>query len=227
MTLAAENERKNLFADLERGRRTLLPEVVMGLGKDDETLLKAVENLLEKHPVLVTKMSPHQVDLLRDSFSEVVFDRKAGIGRVGGRWDVDVGRAMVISAGSSDYPVAEEASFSLEYLGLGVERAYDRGVAGVHRVFEPVETLRENPDMGVVVVAGMEGALPSFVAAEIPQPVVAVPTSVGYGSSFRGVAALLSMLNSCAPGVLVVNIDNGFGAAAALYKIMKMRLSRR
>jgi hypothetical protein len=125
----------------------------------------------------------------------------------------------VVSAGTADLPVAEEASVTAEAFGHRVERVYDVGVAGLHRVLEHTETLRAAG--AVIVVAGMEGALPSVVGGMIGTPVIAVPTSIGYGASFGGIAALLSMLNSCAAGVTVVNIDNGFGAACAASRILR------
>ena len=130
---------------------------------------------------------------------------------------------LIISAGTADLPVAEEAAISAEALGLEAERLYDVGVAGVHRVLGETERIRAA--RVVVVVAGMEGALPSVVAGIVEAPVIGVPTSVGYGANLGGIAALLSMLNSCAANVTVVNIDNGYGAAAAAHAILKARRS--
>src|SRR5262249_38895333 len=131
---------------------------------------------------------------------------------------IGVGPALVVSAGTADLPVAEEAAYAAEFLGARVERVYDVGVAGVPRVLAERERLW--PAAVVIVVAGMEGALPSVVGGLVDGPVIAVPTSVGYGASFGGLAALLAMLNSCAAGVVVVNVDNGFGAAAAAARIL-------
>ena len=131
--------------------------------------------------------------------------------------DVGRGTIVVVAAGTADIPVAEEAALTAELIGHRVERVYDVGVAGIHRVLSQTERLREAT--AVIVVAGMEGALPSVVGGMVKCPVIAVPTSVGYGASFGGLAALLGMLNSCAAGVTVVNIDNGFGAAAAASRI--------
>jgi hypothetical protein len=128
---------------------------------------------------------------------------------------------MVVTAGTSDLPVAEEAVAVLEAMGASVERMYDVGVAGLHRVLAAGEKLGRAA--AVIVVAGMEGALPSVVGGMVAAPVIAVPTSVGYGASFGGLAALLGMLNSCAPGVTVVNIDNGFGAAMAAVRLLTAR----
>jgi NCAIR mutase (PurE)-related protein len=134
-------------------------------------------------------------------------------------------RVVVATAGTTDMPVAEEAAVTLEAAGLDVDRIYDAGVAGLHRIVRALPRLR-HPDVGAVLVcAGMDGALPSVVGGLVSVPVIAVPTSVGYGASFYGVAALLTMLNTCSPGVGVVNIDNGFGAAALVYKCLKPRNS--
>ncbi|MDG6219894.1 MAG: nickel pincer cofactor biosynthesis protein LarB [Candidatus Thermoplasmatota archaeon] len=213
---------QKVMVDGNRGKRSLVPEAVLALGKDDHSLVKAVESLLEKHAVLVTKADQQQLELLARSFGEKMeMSKTGGCARIGGRWDNDVGRCAVISAGASDQKVADESAFSLEYLGIEPVRAYDRGVAGMHRVAEILEMLRKEERTGVIVIAGMEGALPSVVASSLRQPVIAVPTSIGYGSAFEGLAALLGMLNSCVPGVAVVNIDNGFGAATAVYRAMK------
>jgi NCAIR mutase (PurE)-related protein len=132
----------------------------------------------------------------------------------------DIGLIAVVSAGTADIPVAEEAAVTAEVLGNRVERAYDCGVAGLHRLLDQQQLLTEAN--AIVVVAGMEGALPSVVAGLVDRPVIAVPTSVGYGTSFGGIAALLAMLNSCAPGVSVVNIDNGYGAAHQASQINRL-----
>ena len=214
---------EGVFVDPKRGERVGMPEVVLAAGKSDRELVSAVKGILEYHPVLVTKASLEQMDLLErelDGQREIA-DRNVGLMSFGGTWDTGVGRCAVISAGSADRSVAEEAALSLEYLGIEPVRAYDRGVAGIHRLDSILSTLRENEDMGVIVVAGMEAALPSVVAGSLKQPVFAVPTSVGYGTCFEGLSALLGMLNSCVPGIVVVNIDNGFGAAAAIYRSMK------
>src|SRR5205823_12133032 len=138
--------------------------------------------------------------------------------------EADAKTILVISAGTADIPAAEEAAVTAAALGSRVERLYDVGVAGLHRLLDQRETLhRANI---IIVVAGMEGALPSVVAGMLEQPVIAVPTSIGYGASFQGLAALLSMLNSCAAGTTVVNIDNGFGAAVAAVRILRGKTSK-
>ncbi len=129
------------------------------------------------------------------------------------------GSLSIITAGTSDTPVAEEAAVTAEFLGLGVNRIYDVGVAGIHRLIKNLDQIKKTKVL--IVVAGMEGALPSVIGGLVDKPIIAVPTSVGYGSSFKGLSALLTMMNSCAPGIAVVNIDNGFGAAVMAYYILK------
>lgn len=210
-----------VFADPERGARSGIPEAVLALTKSNEHLEKAVLRLLEHHPVIVTKVSEEQALFLQEKFSEISYNAQGRTITVGGNWDRDIGQCAIITAGTTDIPIAEEAASTLEYFGIEPIRAYDRGVAGMHRSVEIVAFLKKEPKTAVIVVAGMEGALPSVIASQVPQPVIAVPTSVGYGSNFEGLAALLGMLNSCVPGISAVNIDNGFGAACAVYRAMK------
>jgi hypothetical protein len=212
---------ESIQEDPQRGRRTLIPEAVLALGKSDADLRKAVSKLLEHHPVLVTKLSDGQAKLLQQHFPEMKFNNQGRTAIIGGHWDSNVGKCSVVTAGTSDIPVAEEAASTLEYLGIEPLRLFDRGVAGIHRSKAVIEALNKEPAMAVIVIAGMEGALPSVIASQVSQPVIAIPTSVGYGSNFEGMAALLGMLNSCVPGISVVNIDNGFGAACAVYRAMK------
>ena len=205
--------------DAHRALRKGFPEVVFGAGKTTEQVLKIAGNLLEREPhVLVTRITPQHARALRRKFKGAVhhalarcvtIDRKPLRKRPG--------TIAVVCAGTSDLPVAEEASVTAEVMGNRVERVNDVGVAGVHRLFSQLDRIqRANV---VIVVAGMEGALPSVVAGLVSKPVIAVPTSVGYGASFGGLAALLGMLNSCASGLTVVNIDNGFGAGFAASQI--------
>jgi hypothetical protein len=149
------------------------------------------------------------------------FYQTAKIISVSRKWKAESGKQMVgiITAGTADLPVAEEAAVTAEFLGLKVARLYDVGVAGIHRLLKNLSKV-ESAKV-IIVVAGMEGALPSVVGGLVDKPIIAVPTSIGYGSSFKGLAALLTMMNSCAPGVAVVNIDNGFGAAVMAYYITK------
>ena len=156
---------------------------------------------------------------MREEIPEAVHHEQAGLIVIRSSDQEPSGRIAVVSAGTSDLPVAEEAALVAEAFGLQVDRIVDVGVAGIHRVLAQVPTL-ERADC-VIVVAGMEGALPSVVAGLIPCPVVAVPTSVGYGASFGGLAALLGMLSSCVPGVVTVNVDNGLGAAMAAHRIVR------
>jgi len=212
---------EQVFVDPERGTRAGIPEAVLALGKSEANLEKAISRLLKHHPVIVTKVSDVQAGFLMNHFKEMNHNIQGRTVTIGGSWDHDVGKCALVTAGTSDISIAEEAASTLEYFGIEPIRAYDRGVAGLHRSAEVVEILKSEPKMGVIIIAGMEGALPSVIASQISQPVIAVPTSVGYGSNFEGLSALLGMLNSCVPGISVVNIDNGFGAACAVYRAMK------
>ena len=204
--------------DTDRERRTGLAEVIFSPGKTDSQLEGLVARCIELHgKVLVTRLESQRAAPLVEKVPELVYHEAARV--LEARSD-DGPRHLpvaVVSAGTSDLPVAEEAAVVLEHLGHPVDRVVDVGVAGIHRLFSQLERLRAA--RAVVVAAGMEGALPSVVAGLIDRPVVAVPTSVGYGASFGGVAALLGMLNSCAAGIGVVNIDNGFGAATLVHRI--------
>jgi NCAIR mutase (PurE)-related protein len=202
--------------DHHRSLRQGFPEVIMGEGKTAAEIAAIARALKRRHAnVLITRLSPEKMRSLKKQLRGFMYHagaraatflkkpiRKAGRGTV-----------LVISAGTSDIPVAEEAALTLEMTGNRVERLYDVGVAGLHRLLDYRAKLYSASVL--VVVAGMEGALPSVVGGLVDKPVVAVPTSVGYGASFNGLAALLGMLNSCAAGVTVVNIDNGFGAGFA------------
>ncbi len=219
------NNYKNHNVDIHRSERTNIPEVVLARFKDDMSLLNTINGLLPDRKVLVTKCTESQLAFLNDSFSGKVeiCDRVSGtmvISDSEKQPDI-MGSISVISAGSSDYFVAEEASISAEYLGLKVHRFYDCGVAGFHRVDEALKIINDNNVDTIIVVAGMEGALPAVIASRTKQPMIGVPTSVGYGASYEGIASLLSMLNSCAPGISVVNIDNGFGASVCAFKMIK------
>ncbi len=204
--------------DLDRHARTGFPEVVYGEGKSAEQVAAVLGVLRSKGQVgLATRMSPDKgLAVVSALGGGARYDDEARAVIVG-EPGPGVGRIGVVSAGTSDGAVAAEAALVARVLGNHVERFVDVGVAGVHRVLRRVDELRRCN--ALVVVAGMDGALPSVVGGLVRVPVIAVPTSVGYGASFGGVAALLSMLNSCAPGVVVVNIDNGFGAAFAASRI--------
>lgn len=158
----------------------------------------------------MTRIGPEAYQAVKERVPGAVYNASARAAYFEAESQPKLSGVVVCSAGTSDQPVAEEASVTAEVMGCAVERMYDVGVAGIHRLLDKMEALREAH--AIVVVAGMEGALPSVVAGLVSAPVIAVPTSVGYGASFQGLAPMLAMLNSCAPGVSVVNIDNGFGA---------------
>ena len=198
--------------DFLRSLRTHSPEVVFCEGKSLEQAEAVVRALLRRSGrVLATRATEALADRLRGAGVRVNFDRDSRV-LVAGKTSPARGRGLVgvLCAGTSDIPVAEEAARTAEFLGVRVQRHYDAGVAGLHRLLA-ARALLGKAD-ALVVAAGMEGALPSVVGGLTDRPIVAVPTSVGYGASYRGLAALLAMLNACAPGISVVNIDNGFGA---------------
>jgi NCAIR mutase (PurE)-related protein len=196
--------------DHERARRCGCPEVVYCAGKTPGHAAKiAAEILAHADRVLLTRAAPEHAEAVRTALPEAVWHERARCVTVDRTAQERQGRVALICAGTADLPVAEEAAVTLEFTGSRVERFYDIGVAGLHRLTAHIDHIREANV--AVVVAGMEGALPSVVAGLVDFPIVAVPTSVGYGASFGGLAALLAMLNSCAAGVAVVNIDNGFG----------------
>jgi NCAIR mutase (PurE)-related protein len=206
--------------DSDRERRTGAAEVIFAPGKTDQQLAELIGRSLEHHGrVLATRVEPDRVDDLMRTFPDLAYNRTGRLLHAAPTLDAPLPQTAVVSAGTSDQAVAEEAAGVLEHLGHRVDRIADVGVAGIHRLFSVLDRLRAA--RALVVVAGMEGALPSVVAGLVGQPVVAVPTSVGYGASFGGVAALLGMLNSCASGVGVVNIDNGFGAAMLVHRIAR------
>jgi NCAIR mutase (PurE)-related protein len=217
------------FEDLSFARvdhhRTLtqgIPEVVFCEGKTPEQVVAICERLeAVGGGFLGTRASEAVATKVRQRFPEAVWNPLARTIHLTGAQSVaaDSGTILVVSAGTSDLPVAEEAAVVAEVFGHPVQRLVDVGVAGLHRLLAAGDQLREA--RVVIVVAGMEGALPSVVGGMVAAPVIAVPTSIGYGASFGGLAALLAMLNSCASGVTVVNIDNGFGAAAAASRICR------
>jgi NCAIR mutase (PurE)-related protein len=202
--------------DHHRELRTGQAEAVFGPGKTPDEVRAAAAALVRRTsgPVFVTRATAEQFAAVRDAVPDAVYHERSGlvVAKSGSNGTV-LGSVAVVSAGTSDLPVAEEAGVTASALGMSVDAIGDVGVAGVHRVLEHRGRI-ESSDC-VIVVAGMEGALPSVVGGLTSRPVVAVPTSVGYGASFEGLAALLGMLTSCAPGIAVVNIDNGFGAAVA------------
>jgi len=203
------------FAKIDHHRelRKGIPEIIFGLGKTGPQILKIGREIIKKGGnLLVTRVEPEVYRALKGKIPGAVYNstartitmkqKEAARGK---------GKIVVMTAGTSDIPVAEEAFVTCDILGNETERIYDVGVAGLHRLFGEYERIKQA--RVVITVAGMEGALPSVVAGLVSVPVIAVPTSIGYGASFKGLAALLAMLNSCPGGVAVVNIDNGFGAA--------------
>jgi len=213
------------FATLDHHRslRNGFPEVVFGQGKQPRQVVSIVQSLSERNDkVLVTRVDKDMADKVRAELPELVYhplprllilDRSAPAEKRPG--------ILVVTAGTADMPVAEEAAMTAELMGNAVERMFDVGVAGIHRLLSQTDRLWQA--RVVIVVAGMDGALPSVVGGLVSAPVIAVPTSVGYGASFNGLAALLTMLNSCASGVAVVNIDYGFGAGSLASTINQMR----
>jgi NCAIR mutase (PurE)-related protein len=202
--------------DHHRALRNGIPEVIYGPGKTPEQIVAIARALLAREQnVLVTRLEASAAAPVTAGLPMLTYDAHARVAwwrhpdtAVTGR-----GTIVVAAAGTADLPVAEEAAVTAELMGNAVERVYDVGVAGIHRLFAHHDRLRQASVL--VVVAGMEGALPSVVGGLVDRPLIAVPTSVGYGASFGGLAALLAMLNSCAAGITVVNIDNGFGAGVA------------
>jgi NCAIR mutase (PurE)-related protein len=213
------------FAKLDHHRalRRGFPEAVFGAGKTAEQVVAIVERMLgQGQRVLVTRTTAEVWERVRAAGIDARFHEAARCLTVAAREPEPLpGRIAIAAAGTSDLPVAEEAVVTAEFHGARVERFYDVGVAGLHRLLDHAPRLRDAEV--VIVVAGMEGALPSVVAGLVDVPVVAVPTSVGYGASFHGLGALLAMLNACASGVGVVNIDNGFGAAHLACLILRGR----
>ncbi|MGH7834342.1 MAG: nickel pincer cofactor biosynthesis protein LarB [Candidatus Binatia bacterium] len=209
--------------DHHRALRQGLPEVIMGEGKDSATIAAIVTAMRRSETnVLITRLSQEKMAELQKKVKGLHYHRTARAATWIGR-PISVrgkGQILVVCAGTSDIPVAEEAALTAEMMGNRVDRLFDVGIAGIHRLLENRDKLFSASVL--VVVAGMEGALPSVVAGMVDKPVIAVPTSIGYGASFYGLAALLGMLNSCAAGLTVVNIDNGFGAGVAASLINRL-----
>ena len=214
------------FARVDTARRARCgrSEVIFGEGKTAEEIVHIARVIFEQEGhVLATRLSQGQADEVLRHLPEALYHERARcltLGRPAERKEEKALPVGILCAGTSDLPVAEEAAVTLEAFGRAVERIHDVGVAGLHRLFAEMDRVRA---CGVlIVVAGMEGALPSAVAGLVELPVIAVPTSVGYGASFGGLTALLGMVNSCASGVTVTNIDNGFGAACAADAILRL-----
>jgi pyridinium-3,5-biscarboxylic acid mononucleotide synthase len=198
--------------DHHRAIRQGFPEVIFGLGKTPEQVGGIAARLLERSAnLLVTRTSPEAFEIVRQTAPDAVYHESCRAISV--RRDTTIhghGTIAVVTAGTSDIPVADEAALTVEIMGNRIERLFDVGVAGIHRILSRRQVL--DSARVIICVAGMEGALPSVVGGLVNVPVIAVPTSIGYGASFNGIAALLGMLNSCSSNVTVVNIDNGFGA---------------
>jgi len=205
--------------DTHRALRKGFPEVIFGAGKTPTQVVGIATKLIEREQnVLITRVTPDHAKVVRKKLKRAVYHETARCVTIQKKpLAKRPGTIAVICAGTSDLPVAEEAAVTAEIMGNNVVRIHDAGVAGLHRILSRLEILQRATVL--VVVAGMEGALPSVVAGLVSKPVIAVPTSVGYGASFGGVAALLGMLNSCGSGVTVVNIDNGFGGGYAASQI--------
>jgi NCAIR mutase (PurE)-related protein len=207
--------------DIDRARRTGDPEVVYGAGKEPAQVVAILAELHARHPgraVLATRLSPEALARVAAELPSATVDPVARAATLGPLPEPR-GTVAVIAAGTSDAPVAAEAALSVRVHGAGVRRIDDVGVAGIHRLLEARADFADADCL--IVVAGMEGALPSVVGGLVGVPLVAVPTSVGYGAAFEGLAALLGMLNSCAPGVTVVNIDNGYGAGVFAARVAR------
>jgi NCAIR mutase (PurE)-related protein len=212
--------------DHHRALRKGFPEVILGQGKTTRQIVDIAQRLVEHgQHALITRLDEQKAQEVQGLLPDLRYYPDGRLGSLGKPPMPPEGQGtiLVISAGTADLPVAEEAAVSAELMGNRVERLYDVGVAGLHRLLSKTAMLYEATVL--IVVAGMEGALPSVVGGLVDRPVIAVPTSIGYGASFNGLAALLAMLNSCAAGITVVNIDNGFGAAAAA--TLMNRLTRR
>jgi hypothetical protein len=198
--------------DTHREIRTGFPEVIFCQGKSIEQIKGIIERMMEiKNNILATRANVEIYNFLKDIYNDVEYYPEARILFIK-NFDISIGKnkILIITGGTSDIPVAEEAAITAEKMGNRVERLYDVGVAGIHRLILNQDKLYDCS--AIIVVAGMEGALPGVVGGMTDKPIIAVPTSVGYGASFNGLSALLTMLNSCASGIGVVNIDNGFGA---------------
>lgn len=207
--------------DCHREIRSGFPEVVFCSGKPDKYLVSIFKKLYQLHgEVLGTRANRHQFEQIQEVLPEIVYDEISHILKIEREDRIRQGKIAVCTAGTADIPVAEEAAQTAEFFGSGVERVYDVGVSGIHRLLSNVGTLQEANC--IVAVAGMEGALASVIGGIVSRPVIAVPTSIGYGANMNGLAALLTMVNSCANGVAVVNIDNGYGAGYIATQINRL-----
>lgn len=209
--------------DISRKQRTGVGEVIFGASKTPEQILEIAKTILEHNgEVLITRLKDEAISLLESHFKTI---ESCKIGRIAsirlGEKKALKHKIAIVTAGTSDMPVAQEAKFTAEFLGNSVDCFYDCGVAGIHRILSQIDEIAK-ADV-VIAIAGMEGALPTVLAGLLKCPVIAVPTSVGYGAAFEGLSALLTMVNSCANGVSIVNIDNGYGAAYNAHLICKAK----
>ncbi len=212
--------------DHHRSLRKGFPEVIFCEGKTPSQIAKIAKTLAKKkHNVLATRADKKDYLAIKKSLKKAKYHEEARIVSLRRQRSVDSGQQnggmiAIVTAGTADIPIAEEAAVTAEFLGHKINKFYDVGVAGIHRLLKNIKEIAQADVL--IVIAGMEGALPSVIGGIVDKPIIAVPTSVGYGSNFKGLSALLTMLNSCAPGVAVVNIDNGFGAAIMAHTIIKL-----
>lgn len=212
--------------DLHRKVRQGVPEVIYGAGKTAEQIIKIIDVMIknEQKSIIITRIDKQTADIISKKHN-ITYYSDAKLALLGDFAKADgIGKIIVATGGTSDIPVAEEAALTAEFLGNEVTRLYDMGVAGIHRTLSHIEDIM-NASV-IIAIAGMEGALASVIGGLADCPVIAVPTSVGYGAAFNGLTALLSMLNSCASGVSVVNIDNGFGAGYLAHMINHMNIKK-
>ena len=201
--------------------RSGFAEVIFCSGKTNEHLLKIFERLYQEDgEVFGTRASQEQYEFIKEKYPQVEYDTISRIIKIEKKDKKRVGKIAVCTAGTADIPVAEEAAQTAEYFGTNVERIYDVGVSGIHRLLSRLDIIQSANC--VVAVAGMEGALASVIGGLVDKPVIAVPTSVGYGANMKGLSALLTMINSCANGISVVNIDNGYGAGYIATQINRL-----
>ncbi|MFW6131948.1 MAG: nickel pincer cofactor biosynthesis protein LarB [Candidatus Aminicenantaceae bacterium] len=202
------------FAKIDHHRelRKGLPEIIFGIGKTEDQIIKIAKEILKKDSnLLITKIEPSVYKNIKKHLPELNYNKQAKSVYLKKKKPImGKGKIAIVTAGTSDIPVAEEAYVTCDLFGNEAYKIYDVGVAGIHRLFSEYEKLKESRI--IITIAGMEGALPSVIAGLVSVPVIAVPTSIGYGASFNGLTALLAMLNACPGGISVVNIDNGFGA---------------
>ncbi len=207
--------------DMHRKMRSGFAEVIFCSGKADAHLLNIFGKLYEEDgEVMGTRVTSHQYEMIKAAYPEVVYDEISRIIKIEKPGKQRVGKIAVCSAGTADIPVAEEAAQTAEYFGSHVERLYDVGVAGIHRILSQLDVIQSANC--VIAVAGMEGALASVIGGLVDKPVIGVPTSIGYGASLGGISALLTMINSCANGISVVNIDNGYGGGYTATQINRL-----